>query len=267
MVSTKENLKAFGLLDKEVAVYLQLLKSGILTPLELSRLTKINRTSIYRAIEKLVQKGLITEKIEQNSTKYCAMDPEYLNTLLKEEKNRVLQIETFLPNTINDLENLRNEGSAPVSVKYYRGIEGLKQVLWNILKSNDGKGVVGYARDLMENHMDAVFMENWRDEICKRNIVTYEITNTPEEDYVWTKNKTYVEKHYKQRYIAPTILNTHHINWIYNDTLTYYYANNNDYWAVEIVNKEIADVQRQIFWILWEKGVEMESFRKFIPEL
>ena len=52
-------LREFGLDEIEVKIYLNLLESGPQTPLELSRGTSINRSRIYRYIDKLKQKNCI----------------------------------------------------------------------------------------------------------------------------------------------------------------------------------------------------------------
>jgi predicted transcriptional regulator len=255
-----ETLQQIGLSEVETSIYLLLLKDGPSTPLILSRKTKINRTSIYRTTEKLIQKGLVSELIESNTTKYSATDPQYLSIIYQEEKNRLSKLETSLNATIHELSAMNLEASSPVEIKHYRGLDGLKQVLWNVLKSGNEKDVLGYAREFMESHIDAEFMETWRNEICKRGMHNYELTNTPEDGHVWTANLEYVEKHYTQKYLSPKILEIHHQIWIYGDTLMYYNFENADFWAIEIINSEIALVQRQLFWIMWEKGVEMEAF-------
>jgi len=46
-------LEQFGLDEIEAKIYLNLLETGAKTPLDLSRETNINRTKIYRYLERL----------------------------------------------------------------------------------------------------------------------------------------------------------------------------------------------------------------------
>ena len=60
----KDKLKLFGIEEKPILIYLTLLNKGLLTPLELSRETQLNRTSVYRYLEELKNLGLVEEVLD-----------------------------------------------------------------------------------------------------------------------------------------------------------------------------------------------------------
>ena len=55
----KQTLKDFGLKEKEIRVYLGVLRSGEATVSELARIIKVKRTTIYVVAERLLKKGIL----------------------------------------------------------------------------------------------------------------------------------------------------------------------------------------------------------------
>jgi predicted transcriptional regulator len=51
------NLKNLGLSEKEIAVYLEVLKHGRVGPTQVSKITKINRTTVYSVAKELMKKN------------------------------------------------------------------------------------------------------------------------------------------------------------------------------------------------------------------
>jgi len=69
-------LQEIGLGDKEAAVYAALLQVDDDSVLDLSKKTKINRTTIYPVLESLAKKGLISEVKVNAKVRYQAEPPE-----------------------------------------------------------------------------------------------------------------------------------------------------------------------------------------------
>ena len=59
----QEALGKFGLSENEQEVYLLLLKRGWSTALQLARAGKVKRTTLYRVLETLAQKGLVETQL------------------------------------------------------------------------------------------------------------------------------------------------------------------------------------------------------------
>ncbi len=68
-----KDLVSFGLAENEAKAYLNLLNRNY-TATELSKLLNINRTNIYKIINKLIEKGFCSKSIE--TSKFMAINPQ-----------------------------------------------------------------------------------------------------------------------------------------------------------------------------------------------
>lgn len=249
-------LKGFGLEEREAQVYLTLLQKVILTPLELSRITGINRTTLYRLLEKLKEEGLVEEVLGQKSTSFQAVNPEKLRFLLAKKEAGLAELKQKLNSLLPFLSKIEDVSPSPTRMIYFRGQSGLQQLLWNTL-SAAGSEVVGYGHFSWNEGVGEKFAEKLRQEYVDRKIRSLEISNNdlPKD---FTKNQRYLEKFYEYRLIPKTKIEINHDTYIYKDVFSFYYVYQGDLFGIEIHNTEIARTQKQIFNILWKMAQKME---------
>ncbi|MBN2101037.1 ArsR family transcriptional regulator [Candidatus Dojkabacteria bacterium] len=255
-------LKKFGLEEKEAQIYLSLLKEGSQTPLEISRNTDINRTTIYRQLETLQTSGLVEEVLDDKSTRYTASDPDKLNFLIEQRENSIRSLKRSLPDLTAQLSALKQESISHSKVVFFRGIKGLKQLLWNTTKAK-GKQIVNYGYLSWNEVVGNEFAEKLREEHVVQKIHGREVTNHKEDGTQWTDNITRVRQYYKEKFIPKSVLEINHDQYIYDDILAYAHIYKEEYFGIEIHNPEIAKTQKQIFEIIWEIGEEMTPFEPF----
>lgn len=118
-------LKAFGLDDKEAAVYLSGLQTGPATVIELSRRTKLPRTTIYSILEKMVGQNLFHIGKKKKYTVYTAENPECLEKIFQEKQ---IVFENIMPK----LEEVSKLFSGTPNIMLYEGTDGFKQ-MWKDL--------------------------------------------------------------------------------------------------------------------------------------
>ena len=83
----QDTLKKLGFNEKEVEIYLEVLKLGQATPSRISKNTGINRTTIYSASKGLIKKGVIAEDIGHKQTYLVALPLENLQANIEQQKN------------------------------------------------------------------------------------------------------------------------------------------------------------------------------------
>ena len=66
METVKKSLEEVGFDNKEIQVYLSLLKIGETSATKISKETKIERTLVYYIIEKLINRGLVSFNLKNN---------------------------------------------------------------------------------------------------------------------------------------------------------------------------------------------------------
>ncbi|MFA5131526.1 MAG: helix-turn-helix domain-containing protein [Patescibacteria group bacterium] len=142
LIKIEDLLRKAGFLDKEVSVFLTLLEMGRGTVSEISRKAKINRTTGYVILDSLASKGLASISGKEPKQEYMAESPEnlskYLNGQVEKQKSIVNEINKMIP----DLASLYNVGDRP-KVRFYEGIDGLKQVYEDTLTATEP--IVAYA--------------------------------------------------------------------------------------------------------------------------
>ena len=84
-----EALQEIGLSKTESKVYLALLELGSALAGKITKKSGINRTNVYDALERLIEKGLVTYIIQANRKVFEPVDPNKLQEILKEKQDKL----------------------------------------------------------------------------------------------------------------------------------------------------------------------------------
>src|SRR3989344_1554284 len=135
-MTNQEILQQSGLSEGESRVYLALLKLGSSPVNKIKEETKLHRTTIYDFIEKLLNKGLVNYVIRNSVKYYKATHPNKLSEFLKEKEHHLTAI---LPSLIK-LQEFQKED---ILIEVYKGIEGVKTILNEILRHGKDYVILG----------------------------------------------------------------------------------------------------------------------------
>ena len=131
--TTLENI---GLTKNQAQVYLSLLKLGSTTAQEIIKESKIHRSPVYDALDKLEEKGLISSVIKDFKKYFQAASPKNLYTYLEEKKQELTQ-------AMPELEKLEEMKKEEINASIYKGKEGLKTIFTEMLKEKKELLVLG----------------------------------------------------------------------------------------------------------------------------
>jgi HTH-type transcriptional regulator, sugar sensing transcriptional regulator len=120
-------LQKLGLSEKEAKVYLATLELGETNINRIATKSKISRTTTYDVINSLKNMGLVSSTIINKKKYYSATDPNFFNDKIDQEKNT---LETILP----ELLSVSNLIDKKPKIKFYEGIEGIKEIYLDTLK-------------------------------------------------------------------------------------------------------------------------------------
>ena len=243
-------LEHLGFKNEEVEIYKTLLDRRDLTILEISRYTGITRTQVYRIIGNMKAKKLVAEIVDQYRKKYRSVGIEALALLVKEQEEKTQRVSSLFPEVSSLLSCKRGLSEPNTKVLFYKGKEGIKQIVWNILKARGED--LGYTHINVDEALGKSLAENWREEAVRRKIKFRDITNNRKIflQTALTKIKDYPTL-FRTRYISPDKLNIDHQVDIYNDVIALYSWKEGDIFGVEIYNSTIVNLQKQIFNLLW----------------
>ena len=82
-----ESLEEFGLTKIEAKVYLNLLRLGSTTTGPLVKKTELHRATVYDALKRLMEKGLINFIIKEKTRYFQAADPKHFLDLIQYQKS------------------------------------------------------------------------------------------------------------------------------------------------------------------------------------
>ncbi len=122
-----EILQQIGLSPNEAKIYEALLDLKEAGVSEISSRTSIHRRNAYDAIKRLVEKGLVFPILSKGENSYSPVDPQKLLELIKER-------ETKFSDILPELQKKYEERNERQEAYIYRGIEGFKNYMRDILR-------------------------------------------------------------------------------------------------------------------------------------
>lgn len=254
----RKYLTAYGLSNDEAKVYLTLLEKP-LSHLEIARKTGINRTKVYRIADDLEKISLVKSEQMDSGKLLSAAEPRNLEVDLvtKEEELRSKRVilKELMP-TLSEMFN-SSDSEAKFSVSTYEGVAGMKQMLWNELKT---KGeILVFGSGVLE---DLVNSKRWAEAHRQKTLdVDYtirELNNHGKKPIKFTKNNDFYNN-FKRKFIREDILNLEQQIVVYNDTVGFYHWRDDQKVGTEIHNKALANTFRQIFEMYWSLAEDLEA--------
>lgn len=244
-------------MEEEAKLYLVLHEKGALTLPEASRESGVDRAKLYRIIHQLVKKGLIEEIPEYKHRKIKATDIGTIDMLVKQRELENKMLSNSFPTFMESMKSLTiplNESK----VIYYKGVEGMRQLIWNILRSKEEYHRC-YSYCFWDYILGKSFILKLNAGMLERN---FKIRDIYSDQYVEFK-KDWLAKglgkpvgdwnFWDSRYISEKIVTVNNNMDIYNDVVAYYYWQGNEMFGVEIYNERVAKFEKQMFDVLWEK--------------
>lgn len=124
-------LENLGLTQAEIKTYITLLELGTSTAGKILEKSGLQNSVLHRALNSLIEKGLISFILEGKRKIYQATDPENFHTFIEDKKRRFDEI---LP----ELKNKQLFAKQTTSATVYRGKRGITE-LYNTLLNSGGK--------------------------------------------------------------------------------------------------------------------------------
>ncbi len=243
-------LITLGMSGEQAKIYVALAEHGASTPLQISRLTGINRTKVYRTIEEMKKIKLVIHEVGDKSSSVSPAPSDQLQQILNEKQAKMAELTKDWDKVERQLTQLSLSKQAETKVRYYRGKAGIEQMVWNVLKAKNE--IVGYTfRDLShfvgEKFMGEFASEFKRRKLSMRDIYSNEYISSKPIDNNWGGS-------IDSRYLPGDILSIPHQMDIYDEVVTFYSWNECEVWGTEIYNPKVAQMQKQLFELAWEKA-------------
>ncbi len=249
-------LRKIGLTANEVKVYLQLLKSGTSTAYEIGKQTGIYRVHVYDKLEQLMDKGLVTHVYSGAKKYFQATHPTRIKQYLEDQKRALEVQEQEVDSILPELEAMTKVPKEDTFVEVFKGKEGLKYFLKDIIKTKKEVLITGIDDQKYQDALP-IFMKQYFRDIRNNNIRERVITLKKLGVFLFEKE------------LAPTT----HYRFLeekqLNPTNTYTYGDKvvivtwgTPVMAVMIKNGSIAETYRNHFEHLWSIASENPTGKK-----
>ncbi|MEO6728611.1 MAG: helix-turn-helix domain-containing protein [Candidatus Dojkabacteria bacterium] len=251
--AVRSYLTEFGLNDKEVVIYLTLLKTGPSTIMDLSRKTGIKRSTTHNNVEELIKKGLVSQTNYGERRMAVAEDPEKLKFLLEQRKWDVNKLEKIMPDIVKSIYEIvpGSKETTKVEVKYYEGERGFKEVCQrSISKSTKEVLYLSNLEEWRKVYTTEYGKEYYIPQRLKKNLFLkmLAVDNSQGTEYRNEDKATLRETRFlpKSFTFKPTV--------IISDEEVSLMVAAEPYKAVVIEDADVAQVFRELFTNLWESN-------------
>ncbi|MGV8161811.1 MAG: TrmB family transcriptional regulator [Candidatus Nanoarchaeia archaeon] len=240
-MNSKE-LMNLGLTKNESKVYLALLEKGMSSASELIEKTGLHRAVVYDVLGRLMEKGLTSQMLASRKKYFEAASPHRLVELLDEKKK---EVELLLP-ALMDLSNF----SEALDVKVYKGKEGIKTVLEDLVRAKPKEWLVlnsgGKTFGVLPFFLTQLQKKRVKEKIFLKALMIDDKESRKrglafDDDFTTIK---FLPKEMK----TPSVIN------IYGDVVVMYNVKEDNSFAIVIKNKTLSKSFREYFMYLWSKG-------------
>lgn len=255
-----KNLRQLGLGDSETQVYLRILTQDVVSIMSLAKDLNIPRTTVYRICQKLVKENFLEWVVERQGMRVKAVAPNRLGTVIERKKQMVKEMEAALEKVKLMMPHLPKHAPR-TQVRYYQGLAGMKQLIWNSLKTQgENIGYSVYERDLFTGKE---FEDAYREEMIKRKFTERVIIKPQgkslENAISWYKGGILYQT---VRIVEDADFYIAGDTYVYNDIYAFNFWEGDEIVGVEIENPEIAKIERSLFNYVWERATPLEKYIK-----
>ena len=249
-----KRLRTLGLSSAQANIYLCLLRAGTLRIHELAAKTQLPRSSVYEALRILYGLGL-AEEIHHASHKAIRANPiSSLQHHLDDEQAALKAKQAELAHLKTALTSLETEDVASLlNVRYYKGVSGARQLLWNTLQAKNT--IYVYSAWGRSSYVGTKFYANFVSASHERAMQEQVLINPREfvvdSIYAHLDSPTSRTRLKDIRTVDLKTIPIHGETFIYNSTYAQIYLKEEEIHGFEIDSTQFAEMQRALFKTLW----------------
>lgn len=253
MKKEEEILVEGGLTEDEAYVYNTLLEKGAQKASQVAKWTGINRTLVYKALDKLESMGAVekTDKAQAISIFKAAHPSAFVDALEKRKEALERSTETFKIN-IGPLISRFNLLSGKPNVQFFEGMEGALTAAYDSLQAKGEILTLIDAEKLEAKYVK--FNEEYVKQRIKRNIPKRIISpDTPRVREIIKKDDATITD---ERVIAG-ISFSETLTMIYNNKVCFITLTDEKKIATIVEDSHVANMHREIFEFMWRNSTTL----------
>ena len=238
------NLEQLGLTKIENRVYLALLKLGSTTTGPLVKKTELHRATVYDALKRLMEKGLVTFIVKEKTKYFQTATPEHFLDLIRDQKQKLEEKEKLTQEIVKKLQQIQEQAKIKESASIFQGKRGIKTIFEDILKYKEYCVFAskGKFKEILGNYFDQFQREKRQKGIKARLLIDKSL-----------KGSDYVKSIYGEIRFLPKEYNYPTATFVYDDKVAFFVFTEYPS-AFLIESKEVASSFKSYFELLWNKA-------------
>ena len=227
-----------GFSKNEAKVYTALLELGSVSAGKIAIKSGVHRTNVYDALDRLIEKGLVSYIYKGKTRHYAAEPPGRILKTLEDTKERFKKI---LPLLALNANLVKTKDKAHI----FEGVAGIKAITEDILRTKP-KEVLTFGVPKDTHVKLGSFINNYHKKRIKLRIMQRHLYDEDSKDRIKELNKIkYTEAAYIPReYNSPTTTT------IYGDKVAFWIWSENPV-SILVESERMADSYRRFFKLLW----------------
>ena len=244
-------LKEAGLTDGEIRVYLALLETGLSTIGPILEKSGITKSIIYRILEKLIKKGLVSYITKEKTKHYQATPPnkllDYVDSREKQLKENRDKIQDMIPQLI-----LKQKLTKKSEANIYEGFKGLMTAYENrYQKLKKGDEVVLYGLPAEQPGFHHAYWKKHHKKLEKLGIKCRMLYHPNVTDAILKDRNSYKLCEARR---MPFNIETPSWVMVYKDVALIAIPQGDMPFAFEITSQQVADSFKNYFEWFWKKA-------------
>ncbi|MGI8420303.1 MAG: TrmB family transcriptional regulator [Candidatus Levyibacteriota bacterium] len=246
-----QEIEAIGLTKCESVMYLQLLKTGPLSPTDIAMKTELKRPNVYDVIKSLEKKGLIHYQFNNKRRLISASSPK---NLLEIAKQRFDLTKSVMP----QLLNLDREQSFQSHITFYQGKIAMQELYSGFAKAKKKEAWVLWSPQDMNKMLGESFVKRVISKRLKRKIKIRSLRPADKEsEYEEQTRTTYGRELTEVAYISPS--QTFSLSLIIYDDKTAFYSSKKEGFGFLVESREFTEVMRMFYDNLWKHSGKLKK--------
>ena len=246
------HLEKFDLNDVEAQLYLSLLDKSPQKYLDLSRSTRIPRSSVYDNIEKLIEKGLVSIIKEGASKTLVARPPDFLGDIIEDQQKKLQDLNKSYSILKTHFQNIA-PNTAHTKTINFKDRQGIRQLLDDRLSAVDE--IVSFSNLGLSQVVGRNYYQEWLRTFRSKKIINRAIINPERSVLDYLKDNVLDSQYHHDlediRYLLKTRFYIVGDVSIYNDTISLIYYQGSVLLGTKINNHHFAKLQLDLFKQLW----------------
>jgi sugar-specific transcriptional regulator TrmB len=241
-------LTELGLSLNEAKVYEALINLNEASVQDISIKSKVHRRNVYDSLSKLIEKGLVSEVFIKGEKNFKSINPERLLNLVKEKEDK-------LNDVLPKLKEKFNSATQKEQAYIYRGIQGFKNYMQDILEVGEDVYCIGAKGGWYDPRL-RFFRLKFYKELKNKNIKVY---NLFDHEMKSIRNKEDVFKDFPNlSKFLPKTTSTNSAIDIFGDRVVTFtglntYRLDDDLVQFVLISKKLADSYKTWFQFMWSK--------------